>query len=232
MVILKVTAICLVFGVGIILAPVVKELKPPDIKDFLKRLFNYLLKKVELLLAGRKKKFEDQLPEVLENFAGMLETGASVFQAISRISEKAAFPVSDEFKIVLNEIKIGRSFEEAFLNLEKRVKCEDLSVVTTAIEVSRVTGASLSEIFKKVALTVREKKKIAEKIKVFTAQGRAQAIIIGLLPIFLILLILIVDPEFILPLFVTAQGLVMLAVAIVMEIAGIVTIRKIVKIEI
>lgn len=226
--ILKIMALILIFIAGALLTPLLEEIK---FKEGSKGFFIQRIKKIANLFRKRKAKFEEQLVEGLDLISNSLKSGFSIFQALNLLTQQMPPPISQEFGIVLQEVKIGLSLEESLQNLAKRVKCEELDTVITAIEVAAATGGSLSESLSRVASTIRERKKIIEKIKALTSQGRMQALIVGLLPVLLCLIILTVDPQFILPLFFTPLGWIMLCIATGMEIIGIIIIRRIVMVD-
>jgi len=233
MLILKVIAFVLVFAAGALIAPLlIKVLKNCPNGSCWKMKMGYIVMRIKNLLRRRSKKFEDQLIGGLDLLSNSLKSGFSLFQGLNLLSEEMPPPISEEFRLVLQEVKLGLSLEEALQNLTKRVKSEELGIVITAIEISRETGGSLSESLVRVAYTLRERNKIIEKIKVLTSQGRMQALIMGLLPIFLCIAILGIDSQFIMPLFRQPLGWMMLGIATGMEIMGIIVIRRIMRVDV
>ena len=233
--ILKVLAFVLAFVAGTLLTPLLKEVKWNWIKagtgGFLKIII-CSVQKIGNLFKKRSKKFEAQITEGLDLLSNSLKSGFSLFQGLNLLSNEMPPPISEEFRLVLQEVKLGLSLEQSLQNLAKRIKSEELDIVITAIEVSQETGGSLSESLSRVAFTIRERNKILGKIKVLTSQGRMQALVVGLLPILLCLVILGIDPQFIMPLFRQPLGWMMLGIAAGMEIIGIFIIRRIVKVDV
>lgn len=233
--ILKVAAFVLVFAAGALLAPLLRDINYTLIKSGYRGFFRTISKGVRgigNLLRRRSKKFEDQLIEGLDLLSNSLKSGFSLFQGLKLLSEEMSPPISEEFHLVLQEMKLGLSLEESLQNLARRVKSEELNIVITAIEISQETGGSLSETLERVAFTLREKNKIFGKIKALTSQGRMQALIVGLLPVFLMFAILGIDSQFIMPLFSKPLGWIMLSVAVAMEVTGMVVIRKIMRVDV
>lgn len=231
---LKVVAFVLIFVAGAVLAPLLKNVHPGRIKTGCLKFLKTILKKtagIRNLLRRRSKKFDDQFIDGLDLLSNSLRSGFSLFQGLKLLSEEMPAPISDEFRLVLQEMKVGLSLEEALQNLAARVKSEELNTVITAIEISQETGGSLSEILATVAAALRERNKILGKIKVLTSQGRMQVLIVGLLPVFLCFAILAIDPQFIMPLFHQPLGWIMLGIAAGMEIAGIIVIRRIMRVD-
>ena len=116
--------------------------------------------------------------------------------------------------------------------MEKRVGSDDLSLVINAIETARKTGGNLTEIFEKIASTIRERMRIETRIQTLTAQGRLQGIVVSLMPIVIGVAMSIVDPGLMMPFVHSMTGvLIMAGVVLLIAIGGLV-IRKIVDIDV
>ena len=102
----------------------------------------------------------------------------------------------------------------------------------TAINILKETGGNLADTFETISETVRERQKVEKKIDALTAQGMTQGVILTLVPFALMVVLFLIDPEFIKPLFTTTLGWVLLLVMLVLQIIGGIVIRRIVKIEV
>ena len=140
-------------------------------------------------------------------------------------------PFSKEFGKLLKEMTLGISTEEAFKGMLDRVESEDLKLLVNAILIQKDIGGNLAEILDNISETIRERQKIKNEVKTLTAQGRLSGIIITLMPVILGLLIYMFNKEYIMLLFTTTIGLVMLGTAFVSQVIGIFMIRKIVDVE-
>lgn len=140
-------------------------------------------------------------------------------------------PLSSEIKITLKEMAYGESTENALLNLSQRVESKDLELMVTAILIQRQIGGNLAEILINIHDTIQERLQIQGEIKTLTAQGRLSGYIIGALPILIGLVITMMQPSFMMPLFQDPLGIVLLCCGAVLEIIGFIAIRKIVNIK-
>ena len=113
----------------------------------------------------------------------------------------------EEFAILQQQLKVGMSFDAALESLSQRVGSDDLTLVTTAILISRKTGGNVTEIFDKISDTIRGRMRIERKVKSLTAQGRLQGIIVSLMPIFLGIVMTILRPGLMLPFLASVTGL-------------------------
>lgn len=187
---------------------------------------------VRVLFDRRCTLFVDQMVDGLTIMANGVKSGLSVPQAMERVVENLKNPISQEFALVLSQIRLGRSVEDALIEMGERIPKPDVQMFVTAINILKETGGNLAETFSTIVLTIRERQKVEKKIQAMTAQGLMQGIIITLVPIALILIFLVVNPSYITPMFSTALGLVMLVFMFALQIIGGLTIRKIVKINV
>lgn len=187
---------------------------------------------VRYLYDKRCSLFVDQMVDGLTIMANGISSGLGVTQAMERVVENLGNPISQEFGLVLSQIRLGRTVEEALIELGDRVPTPDVQMFVTAINILKETGGNLAETFTTIVLTIRERQKIEKKIQAMTAQGLMQGIIITLVPIALILVFLMVDANYVRPLFTTTFGLIILFVMFGLQIIGGLTIRKIVKIKV
>lgn len=180
----------------------------------------------------RRTRFNTQLPEALATMSNALRAGFSLSQAFDAVVDLGEQPVSEEFRIFQQQIRIGMSFEDALESLSQRVGSDDLTLVTTAILVSRKTGGNVTEIFDKISDTIRGRMKIERKVRTLTAQGRMQGLIVSLMPLALGVILTVMKPKLMIPFFCSAAGAVSIVVVVVLITVGWLIIRKIIRIDV
>lgn len=181
----------------------------------------------------RLREFETQLPDTLGLWVNGLRSGYSVLQAIEAISQDAPEPTKTEFERVVKEVQIGIDMDDAFGHLLERIESEDLDLVVTAVSIQRDTGGNLAEILEVISHTIRERIKLKGEIRVLTSQGRYTGYLISGLPIALTLLLQVISPGFMNPMFESREcGWPMLGVGLALIGIGSVAIARIVDIEI
>jgi tight adherence protein B len=116
--------------------------------------------------------------------------------------------------------------------MSQRVGSDDLTLVTTAILISRKTGGNVTEIFDKISETIRGRMQIERKVKALTAQGRLQGIIVSLMPILLGAGMTVLKPKLMIPFFCSFQGVLSCTIMFALIIIGWLMIRKIIKIDV
>ena len=180
----------------------------------------------------RREKFNAQLPEALATMSNALRAGFSIAQAFDSVVEQGEKPMSEEFAILQQQLRVGMSFESALESMSERVGSDDLTLVTTAILISRKTGGNVTEIFDKIAETIRGRMRIERKVKTLTAQGRMQGIIVSAMPLFLGLVMTLVKPGMMIPYLTSAFGLFSILAMCVLIFVGWLMIRKIIRIDV
>jgi len=180
----------------------------------------------------RLKKFNLQLVDTLVSMSNALKAGFSIMQAFETVVKDGEMPISQEFDMFLQQTRFGVNFSDALSNMEKRVGSDDLSLVVNAIETARKTGGNLTEIFEKIASTIRERMRIENRIQTLTAQGRLQGIVVSLMPIVIGVALAIVDPGMMMPFVHSMSGIIIMAGVVLLIVCGGLVIRKIVDIDV
>jgi tight adherence protein B len=190
--------------------------------------FLYLLGK----RAKRFKKFDEQLPDALDMAARSLRAGHSFTSALYVVSQEMSEPIAKVFRLAYEEQGYGIPMPEALKHMNRSVKSIDLRFFITAVNIQRETGGNLAEILEKLATTIRERFKIIRQLRVYTAQGRLSGYILSALPIFMLLVMSVVNAKYVKILFNTKAGVTMLIAAFSLQVVGFLVIKKIIKIKI
>lgn len=194
----------------------------------------FFLPRLMLLRFKRQRhaRFEQQFAEGLETIANALKTGYSLPQALDLLVREGNPPISQEFALVMRDYRLGTPVDQALENLTRRIRSENLELVVNAVRTLRRTGGNLVEVFEHISHVISERQRVQGRIDVLTAQGKMEALVIGLIPFFLLLVINMIAPEMVEPLFTTVIGWAMLLLVVVLDAIGIILIMKIVNIEI
>ena len=181
--------------------------------------------------AQRLRRFHEQLPDTLQLISGSLKAGYSFNQAISMVVEESKPPISDEFKRVLSEIRMGLSDREALENMAVRINSEHFNWVVMSVNVQREVGGNLAEVMEIISNTIRERDIVMNQIKALTAEGRLSAYILIALPILLGIYLSFINREYISLLVTTKIGLAMTGMAVLLMIAGIIWMLRVIRVE-
>jgi tight adherence protein B len=185
--------------------------------------------------AARLRQFDSQLGDMLNLVVNGLRAGFSTLQALEAVGRELPSPIADEFRRVVQEMQLGIPMEEALDHLLRRISSEDLDLVITAVNVQREVGGNLAEILDVISFTIRERVRIKGEISALTAQGRATAWVIAMLPLALVAMLFLFNRDYIMQFFspeTRTCGLPMIIVAALMVISGFYATQKIVQIDI
>lgn len=184
----------------------------------------------------RVKAFNNQLGDSITMMANSLRSGYSFLQSMELVSREAPAPTSQEYRRVVQEVGLGLSTEAALANLLRRVPSDDLDLLITAVNIQMEVGGNLAQILDTIGHTIRERVRIKGEIAVLTAQGRISAYVITFLPIALAVIITVINPDYMAPMFkfgMPPDAWCCLPVtALVMIVIGFFSIMKIVDIEV
>ena len=184
---------------------------------------------------ARLKKFDGQLGDMLNLIVNGLRAGFSTLPAMEAVSRELPAPISVEFHRVVQEMQLGLPMEEALDHMLRRINSDDLDMVITAVNVQREVGGNLAEILDTISYTIRERVRIRGEISALTAQGRATAWVISLLPVALTGILFLVNRPYIMQFFnpeTRTCGIPMLMGAALMVVTGFYITQKIVDIDI
>lgn len=187
---------------------------------------------IRFLRGRRLQKFNEQLVEALVSMSNALKAGFSITQAVQTVQKEYPAPISQEFGVFLQQVRLGVSFEAAMENLDERVGSEDLTLMIRSVEIARQTGGNLTEVFEKIAEVIRERMRIEGKIRSLTAMGKLQGIVVGFMPVLLLVALTLLDPEMMARFYANPAGIGIIVGVIILEIIGFLVIRKITTIEV
>lgn len=179
----------------------------------------------------RRNQFHLQLADALTVMCNSLRTGFSLQVAMKSIEDEMPDPISKEFARVIRETQLGMTLEESLGRMVRRTQCEDLELLAVTIAVQRQTGGNLSEILDNISQTIKERIALAGEIKLLTTTGRTSGYVIGLLPLFILAGLMILNPDYVSMFFETQIGKTLLMVAAGMEIIGFLVVKKVMDIK-
>jgi tight adherence protein B len=194
----------------------------------------FFIPRVYLKYLHRKRMtmFNNQLEDALLSIASSLKAGFSINQALEVIASENKRPISIEFRLLVQEIRLGISLEEALGNMESRLESPDFELVATAIVTARQTGGELTVILERLASVIRERTRINNRLQALTAQGKLQASFIGAMPVLLLLAMSFIAKGMMSKFVHSVTGMVILIGAFVMVTIGFFVIKKITTIDI
>ncbi|HYF74275.1 MAG TPA: type II secretion system F family protein, partial [Nocardioides sp.] len=180
----------------------------------------------------RRKAFGAAVPETLQLMSGSLAAGLSLAQSAETVGREGPEPVAAEFRRALVETRLGVPLEDALDGVAARFDSADLAWAVMAIRIQRQVGGNLAELLDTVAATMREREFVRRQVAALSAEGRLSAWVLGSLPAAFLLYLLLVNREYLMPLFEDPRGIVMLAGATVWLGVGAFWMSRLVRVEV
>lgn len=180
----------------------------------------------------RINKFLKLLPDALDLMSRGLSAGHAFTESLHMVATEMPEPISGEFRKTYDEQNLGLSLKLALENMVQRVPLLDLRMCVTAVLIQRETGGNLAELLEKVAYTIRERFRILEDLKTLTLSSRWSAWLLCALPILLAIYMSVMNPGYMDVLWRDPRGHKLIALAGIMQVAGMLMVRKIMAIKI
>jgi tight adherence protein B len=187
-------------------------------------------------LSGKRRKrlttIERELPEAIDLIARAMQAGHGFSSAMQMVGDELSGPISDEFKILSDELAFGIPTENAFGNFATRVPSDDVRFFVIAVLLQRETGGNLVEVLQNISRLVRDRLALYGKVRVLAAEGKMSVWVLTGMPIATAAAIQVVNPKFLAVLFTDPTGLKMVYASILMIIFGVIWMLSIVKIKV
>jgi len=183
-------------------------------------------------LAGKRRaKFDQQLGDTLQLLSGGLRAGHSILRAIDAAAAESQSPTSEEMRRVITETSLGRDLLASLTDTSERMHNEDFVWIAQAIQINREVGGNLAEVLDQVNETIRERSEIKGHIKSLAAEGKFSAYILIAMPFGIVVMLMMVNPGYMNPMFTHPLGWVMMGASAVMMTLGSLWMRKIIDLK-
>jgi tight adherence protein B len=153
-------------------------------------------------------------------------------QGVESVAQEVGEPMGKELRRVVNEARLGRDLEESMEGVAERMDSDDFAWAVMAIRIQREVGGNLSELLMTVSETMISRERLRRDVASLTAEGKISAIVIGGLPVGLGMIMYVINPKYMAPLFSTPTGQGMLGAAIVGALIGFAWMKKTITIKI
>lgn len=187
---------------------------------------------VAFKLGRQRRLFADQLPDVLQGSASAIRAGHGLTGALAMVVEDAPEPSRTELQRVVSDERLGVPLDDALRVVQRRMDSLDVQQIALVAQLQRETGGNMAEVLDRVTESVRRRGELRRMVQALTAQGRLSRWVVTALPVFLLLIITVVNPTYSEPLYTTGLGRVMLIVGATLMVVGSLVIKKIVDFKV
>lgn len=232
---LKPAEVIFVYGVGVVVLSILALVISESALVGLVALFGFALippAVLSILARRRTRAFVAQLPDTLQMLAGSLRAGFSLMQGVEAVAEEISEPMGKELRRVVTEARLGRDLEDSLDAVAERMESPDFSWAVMAIRIQREVGGNLSELLMTVSDTMQARERLRRDVASLTAEGRISAIVLGIMPPVLGVVMMVVNPGYMKPLFSESLGKALLGLALVGMVVGFLWMRKTVEIDV
>jgi len=189
---------------------------------------------LRLQFARRKRlaRFDEQLPEALDVMIRALRAGHPFKDTLRLVGGELSDPIAGEFQKTFNDINYGGDTRQALYQLAKRVPSVNVTAMITAILIQKETGGNLAEVLEKLSAIIRGRYRFHRRVRTLSAEARMSAWILTLVPFVLFIAISILNPDYLPMLTENQTGQRIVGISFAMMLAGIVWMRKLVRIDV
>jgi len=185
-------------------------------------------------ILGRRRidRFNAIFPDALDLIVRALRSGIPIQEAVATVGREMQEPLGPLFVRVTNEVRLGGSLEDAFWNAADTIRAPEFNFLIISMSIQRETGGNLSETLANLGKLLRDRRQMKLKIRAFSSEARASAVIVGALPIVLCGVLYALSPEYMSPLFTDPRGVMMLMLAGGMMAAGLFIMKRLATFDI
>ena len=180
----------------------------------------------------RVKAFLEEFPNALDVIVRSVKSGLPLNDAVRLIASEAREPVKGEFRRVVEAQQLGLSLPEAVLRMPETMPCPEASFFGIVIQIQSQAGGNLSEAIGNLSKVLRDRKKMKARIQALSMEAKASAAIIGALPPLVAFLVYLSSPGYIMPLFTTSTGHLILLISGIWMSMGIFVMKKMMNFDI
>jgi tight adherence protein B len=149
---------------------------------------------LRIIRQQRGQKVEGQLMDAMILMSNGLKSGMDLIRTLELVRDDCLPPISEEFGLCIKNYNLGTSIEKALEGVEERVQSRLLSYMIKAVVIQRSVGGNLTKIFDRIVENIREESKLVEKTAAMTAQQRIQAIVVGVMPWIMLVIMFAFQP--------------------------------------
>jgi tight adherence protein B len=177
----------------------------------------------------RQKKFTSEFASAIDVIVRSVKSGLPVNEALKIVAKEIPEPVQGEFARLCEGLKVGVPMDQGLKRMYENMPTPEVNFFAIVMTVQLKSGGNLSEALGNLSSVLRERKRLGGKIKALSSEAKASAMIIGALPPGVMLMVYFTTPNYILPLFTTRAGNLMLAGCLIWMTIGIFIMKKMIN---
>lgn len=180
----------------------------------------------------RVKAFLNEFPNALDVIVRAVKSGLPLNDGVRLIASESREPVKTEFRRIVEAQQLGISISDASLRMQETMPCPEASFFGIVIQIQQQAGGNLSEALANLSRVLRDRKKMKARVNALSMEAKASAAIIGALPFIVAFLVYLSSPNYIMPLFTTSAGHLILGISALWMTMGVFVMKKMINIEV
>jgi tight adherence protein B len=184
------------------------------------------------MIAGRQRKFLALFADGIELMVRGLKSGIPMGESIKVVGQEIADPVGVEFRAITDGLQLGQTYDEALTAASKRINLPEFRFFVVSLNIQQETGGNLAETLENLAMILRKRRQMKQKVKAMSSEARASAYIIGSLPFLMFIGLTAMNPDYMTILFDDRRGNLILGMAVLSLLTGVGTMIKMGKLDI
>ncbi len=174
----------------------------------------------------------DAVPDALHAMSACLQAGFSLLQTFRQLANETKGPLGKRFQSAANRLETGQSATSAINEIRRGDTSSELAFIAVALDVQHEAGGSMRQVLDAARDTVEGECELRRSLRVQTAQARLSARVVTAMPFLLVALFSLISDGFLEPFFTSVAGMGLLSLAIAMEIAGVLAVRRMLAVEV
>jgi tight adherence protein B len=180
----------------------------------------------------RQKRFTQGFADAIDVIVRGIKSGLPVGECLNIIARESPEPVCTEFKLLVEAQKLGMTLKQALERSCRRMPTADMKFFAIVLNLQQQTGGNLAETLAGLSDVLRQRKKMADKVRAMSSEARMTAMIIGCMPFLIMGIISIFAPEYIGLLFTTSTGKKIVGFGAAWMLTGIFIMKQMISFEI
>lgn len=189
----------------------------------------WILKKLK---EKRLERFNEQLVDVLNSITDSVRANPSLVEAFKDVANRMVPPASEEFGLLVKRWELGMTVEQSLDILKNKIDNDNLNLFIVALLIHKEKGGALPELLENISRSIREIARLEQKILTMTAEARFASKTMVLIPVIVLFMYFLFDPENMLVVFSDPIGYVILIIAAIFTALGFFGIKKVVDVDI
>jgi len=189
----------------------------------------------KIFLRSRQNKLTEQLnwqlPEICRMMSNTMKAGLTIPQGFEMVGKELKAPAGPEFRGMVQQLRLGTSFEEVMQQLRERFVSKELNIFVSTVVIQHRVGGNLAEVLSIMADTLEERARVNKEVDTVTAEAKFVALILPIMPLMMALMMNLFIDGFLNPLF-TKWGIILFVLFLGMQFLAYIIIRKITTIRV